>query len=76
MAGEAVNWTAGGEGGAGPISKIRKNKRRILGPEWSMSEVGTPLPHNRERSHGLVASNNNNNNNMGIANSPDFFKRR
>ena len=53
----------GGEGGADPISKLRKNKRPSLGPEWSMSEVGTPPPHNSNKPHRLVASNNNNNNN-------------
>ena len=40
------------------------NKRRSLGPEWSMSEVGTPPPHNSDEPHGLVASTNNNNNNI------------
>ena len=49
----------GGEGGAGPISKPRKNKWRSLGTEWSMSEVGTPLPNNLDRPHELVTSNNN-----------------
>ena len=29
-----VNWTSGREGGSASISKICKNKRRILGPEW------------------------------------------
>ena len=51
-----------GEGGAGPIS-IRKNKRWILGPEWLMSGVGTPPPHNLEEPHRLVASIININNN-------------
>ena len=51
-----------GEGiGTGTIS-VRNNNRRSLGPEWSMSEVGTPLPHNLDKPHGLVASINNNNN--------------
>ena len=49
-----------GEGGAGPI-RLRNNKRRSLGPEWSMSEVGTPPPHNSDKTHGLGASINNNN---------------
>ena len=39
------------------------NKRRILGPECSMSEVGTPPPNNSDKPHGLVDSINNNNNN-------------
>ena len=47
------------EGGKGPISKLRNNKKRRLGLEWSMSEVGTPPPHNSEKLHGLVASINN-----------------
>ena len=34
------------------------NKRRILGPEWSMSEVGTPSPHNLDKPHRLVDSIN------------------
>ena len=50
----------GGEVGSGPISKLRNNKRRILGPEWLMFKVGTPPPHNLDKPHGLVASNNNN----------------
>ena len=36
-AGEEGHWTAGGAGGAGPISKLRKNKKRSLVSEWSMS---------------------------------------
>ena len=36
-----------------------KNKRRSLGPEWSMSKVGTPTPHNSEKPHIMVASINN-----------------
>ena len=58
-AGEAGNPTAGREGGAGPISKLRNNKRRSLGPEWSMSKVGTPPPHNLDKPHGLLASIDN-----------------
>ena len=27
------HWTAGGEGRAGPISKLRNNEQRSLGPE-------------------------------------------
>ena len=46
--------------GAGPIRKLRNNKRQSLGLEWSVSEVGTPPPHNSDKPHGLVASNNNN----------------
>ena len=44
------------EGGAGPINKLRNNKRRSLGPEWSMYEVGTPPPHNLDKPQGLVSS--------------------
>ena len=51
-----------GGGGAGPIS-IRTNKLRSLGLEWSMSEVGTPPPHNSYKPRGLGASIHNNNNN-------------
>ena len=54
--------TAGGEDGAGQMSKLHNNKRRIIGTEWSMSKVGTPSPHNLDNPHGLVASINNNNN--------------
>ena len=63
MTREAEHQTSGGEGGVGPISKLRNNKRRILGLEWSMSEVGTPPPHNSDKPHGLVDRINNNNNN-------------
>ena len=59
-AGEMGHRMTGGEGGAGPII-ICKNKQRSLGTEWSMSEVGTPQPHNWDKPHGLVASINNNN---------------
>ena len=54
---EEGNQTAEGEGGSGPISKLRKNKRRSLGPEWSISEYGTPPPHNSDKPHGLVFTN-------------------
>ena len=56
---------AGGEGRTGPI-RVHNNKRRSLGPEWSMSEVGTPPPHNLDKPHGLVASINNNSNNRNF----------
>ena len=46
--GEAGDQTEGGEGGVGQIIKVCNNKRLILGPEWSMSEVGTPPSHNSE----------------------------
>ena len=52
-------------GGWGRLISVRNNKRRIIGPEWSMSEVGTPPPHNLEKTHGMVDSTNNNNNNTG-----------
>ena len=45
-AGGLGHRTAGGEGGAGTISKLRNNKRRGLGPEWSIYEIGNPPPHN------------------------------
>ena len=32
------------------------NKQQLLGTEWSMSEVGTPPPHNSEKLHGLEDS--------------------
>ena len=56
------NQMVGGEGGAGPISKLHNNKQRGLGLVWSMYEVGTPPPHNLDKPHGLVASINNNKN--------------
>ena len=48
---------------------MRNNKQRILGPEWSMSEVGTPPPHNSDKPQGLVESINNNNNSADTKNS-------
>ena len=37
--------TSGGRrGGSGGLISVRKNKRKILGPYWSISEVGTPSP--------------------------------
>ena len=51
----------GRRGGRGGLLRARTNKRRILGPEWSMSEVGNPPPHNLYKPHGLVDSINNNN---------------
>ena len=51
MDGEVVHRTAGGEGGADPISKLCTNNRQSLGLEWSMYEVGTPPPHNSYRPH-------------------------
>ena len=41
------------------------NKQQLLGTEWSMSEVGTPPPHNSDKPHGLVDSINNNNIHQG-----------
>ena len=58
-AGEAGNPTAGREGGAGPISKLRNNKRRSLGPEWPMFEVVISPLCSSNKPHGLVASINN-----------------
>ena len=40
--------------GRGGLISIRKNKRQILDPECSMSEVGTPPPHNLDKYQGLV----------------------
>ena len=57
--GEERYQTAGEECGAVPISNLRNNKRQSLGPEWSISGVRTPLPHNSDKTHGLVASINN-----------------
>ena len=45
---------------------LKVNYQRSLGPVWSMSEVGTPSPHNTEKPHGLVASTNNIKNNMSV----------
>ena len=45
------------QGGLGSISKLCNNKRRSLGPEWSMSEVGTSPSHNMDKTHRLVFSN-------------------
>ena len=39
--------------------KVFNNKQWILGPEWSMSEVGTPPSHNPDKPHGLVSIINN-----------------
>ena len=38
---------------------MHKNKRWILGPEWSISKVGTAAPNNLDNHEGLVASINN-----------------
>ena len=38
--------------GRGGLISVCNNKQRILDPEWSMSEVGTPPPHNSEKPHG------------------------
>ena len=51
--------TAGGEGGECSISKLLNNTGRSLVLEWSISEVGTPPPHNSDKPHRLVTSNNN-----------------
>ena len=39
------------------------NKRRSLGTEWPMTEVGIPSPRNSDNHPALVESINNNNNN-------------
>ena len=64
--GKAGHRTAKGEGMAGPIRKLRNNNRKSLGPEWSMSKVGTPPPHNLDKLHGLVATIKNNNINEDV----------
>ena len=46
--------------GWGGLITEHNNKRKILGMEWSMSEVGTPPPHNSDKPHGMVESINNN----------------
>ena len=38
-------------------SKIHNNKKRSLGPEQSLSKVGTLPPHDSYIPHGPVASN-------------------
>ena len=45
--------------GRGRLVRVHNNKQRILGPEWSMSEVETPPPNNSDKPHGLVESINN-----------------
>ena len=52
-----LHRTTGRDGGEGSISKICNNTQQSLGPEWSMSEVGTLPTHNLDKPHGLVASN-------------------
>ena len=47
-------------GWAGSIIKLHNNEQQSLSPEWSISEVGTPLPHYLNKLHILVASNNDN----------------
>ena len=49
----------GRRGGRGGLISVRNNKRRILGPKWSMSEIGTPPSHNLDKPHKLVYSINN-----------------
>ena len=44
-------------GHGGFIFNVRDNKQQSLGPEWSLSEVGTPPPHDSDIPHGLVESN-------------------
>ena len=79
MDGDTGNRMEGGEGGAGTIS-VHNNRRRSLGPECSLSEVGTPPPHNLDKPHRLVTSiinNKNNNKNIWIIilNVPSFRNR-
>ena len=62
--GETGHHMAEGDYGAVSIS-LRNHNCLSLGPEGSMSKVGTPPPQNLDKSHGLVVSINiNNNNNM------------
>ena len=51
-----VHWTSGREGVACSISKLCNNKKRILGPEWSMSKVGASQHHNLNKPHRIVVS--------------------
>ena len=44
-------------GWGGFRSKLHSNKRRSLGLDWSLYEVGTSPPHDLDITHGLVASN-------------------
>ena len=72
--GETGHRMTGGEGGAVPIS-VCNNKRRSIGPEWSMSKVGTPPPHNLDKTHGLLASINNIMPVIGIFPQTHLFKK-
>ena len=58
---EEYGWGDGHRMVVGEVSiNLWNNKRQNLGPEWSMSEVGTLPPHNSEKPHRMVASINNN----------------
>ena len=46
----------------GGLMSVCNNRLRILGTEWSMSEVGTPPPYNLDKPHRMVDSIINNNN--------------
>ena len=70
MAEEAGHSTEGGEGGAGTIRKLCNNKRRSLGPEWSMYDVGNPPPHYLDKPQGLAESINSNHNTVQTCREP------
>ena len=53
--GRTLDGRRRGEGGF--INKLHNNKRQILGPEWSLSDVGTLPPHDSDIPHRLVTSN-------------------
>ena len=44
-------------GWGGFIFKLHNNKQQSLGPECSLSNVGTPSPHDLYIPHGLVSIN-------------------
>ena len=48
-------------GGLVRLLNVFDNKQGILGTKWSMSEVGTPQPHNFYKPRGLLDIINNNN---------------
>ena len=45
-----------GAGETGRDIYLRNNKKQSLGPEQSLTEVGTPPPHHLFKLHGLVES--------------------
>ena len=49
------HWAAKGKERVGLRSIVRNNKRNLLGPERSLSKVGTSRPHDLDTPHGMVA---------------------